>query len=143
MDQTTSLLNCVAENARTSAEATEQLIKRTNDAEMRQELTFQRDQYTRIKLDAEYHLGNMGEKPHYKGPLAKTGMWAGIAMNTYADHSNSHLADIMIQGVTMGIIETTKSRNENHEASADAQGVASNFITAQQDSIERMKQFLM
>lgn len=143
MNQTTNLLNCVAENARTSAEATEQLIKRTEDDKMRQELNFQKDQYQRIQHDAEYHLENMGEKPHYKGPVAKMGMWAGIAMNTMNDRSNSHLADIMIQGVTMGIIETTKSRNENPDADAEAHGVASNFITAQQDSIERMKEFLV
>lgn len=143
MDQTTSLLNCVAENARTSAEATAQLVKRAEDEKMRRELVFQKDQYSRIQRDAETHLSGFGEKPHYSGPFSKAGMWAGIAMNTAADRSNSHLADIMIQGVTMGIIETTKARNECPDAAAEAQGVASNFITIQQDSIERMKQFLM
>ena len=143
MNQTKNLLDCVAENARTSAQATEQLLKRTEDEKMQQELTFQRDQYARIQKDAEQHLDNIGEKPHYKGPLAKAGMWAGIAMNTATDRTNAHLADIMIQGVTMGIIEATRARNENPDAAAEAHGIASSFITAQQDSIERMKQFLV
>ncbi len=45
MDQTTQLLSRIAKNARTGAEATEQLIQRTPDGQMRSELLFQKEQY--------------------------------------------------------------------------------------------------
>lgn len=143
MDQTAKLLNCVAENARTGAEATDQLMHRTEDAKMRSELMFQRDLYHGAQRDAESHLNEIGEKADTTGPMAKAGMWAGIKMNTAIDKTNSHLADIMIQGATMGVIQTTKARNECPDADAEAQGTASAFITQQQDAIERMKQFLV
>ena len=142
MDQTKALLDSIAQSARTGAEATDQLMGRTQDMNMRQELMFQRDQYYTMQQQAEKQLTDLGEAPHYKSPMSKMGMWAGINMNTAMDKTNSHLADIMIEGVTMGIIDATKARSEFSEASAEAQGIASQFITTQQDAIERMKQFL-
>lgn len=143
MDQTAELLNCVARNALTGDDATAQLIKRTSDSEMRRELIFQQQQYRAVHRQAEDMLAKMGKDAESPGPMAKMGMWAGVMMNTAMDRSNAHIADIMIQGATMGVVDTTKARNECVDASAEAQGVAGRFITQQQDSIERMKQFLV
>lgn len=143
MNQTAVLLDCVARNALTGEEATAQLVKRVSDEAMRKELLYQQDQYRSVHRQAEDMLSSMGEEATAPGPMAKAGMWAGVMMNTAVDRSNAHIADIMIQGATMGVIDTTKARNQNAEASAEAQGVASSFITQQQDSIERMKQFLI
>lgn len=143
MNQTAELLNCIARNALTGEEATAQLIKRTEDASMRQELMYQQDQYRNVHRQAEDMLNAMGEKPDVPGPMAKMGMWAGVMMNTAMDRSNAQIADIMIQGATMGVVDTTKARNQCVDASAEAQGVASSFVTQQQDSIERMKQYLV
>lgn len=143
MNQTAVLLNCVARNALTGEEATAQLVKRVGDGAMRRELLFQQDQYRSVHRQAEEMLSSMGESASAPGPAARVSMWAGVMMNTAVDRSNAHIADIMIQGATMGVIDTTKARNQNAEASAEAQGVASGFITQQQGSIERMKQFLI
>ena len=143
MNQTEELLNCVARNALSGEDATQQLIKRTEDSRMRQELVWQQEQYRAAHKQAEDMLASMGKDAESPGPMAKMGMWAGVMMNTAMDKSNAHIADIMIQGATMGVVDTTKARNQCVEASAEAQGVASSFITQQQDSIERMKQFLL
>ncbi len=143
MNQTAELLNCVARNALTGEEATAQLIKRTQDSEMRQELIFQQDNYRNVHRQAEDMLHKMGKSSESPSVMAKMGMWAGVMMNTAMDRSNAQIADIMIEGATMGVVDTTKARNQCAEASAEAQGIASSFITQQQDSIERMKQFLV
>lgn len=143
MDQTGKLLSRVAENARTGYDAASQLLARTQDEEMRRELASERDYYRDAARDAEEKLGRLGAKFDGKGPIARAGMWAGIRMNTFVDRSSSHLADIVIQGATMGVIDTTKARGEFPDASAEAQEAASDFITRQQEAIERMKDFLM
>lgn len=143
MDQTRTLLTCVAKNALTGEEATAQLMKRTEDSEMRRELEYQQNQYRSVHRQAEQLMGNDRAADDSPGVMAKMGMWAGVMMNTMTDKSNAHIADIMIQGATMGVVDTTRARNECVDASAEAQGVASSFITQQQDSIERMKQFLV
>ena len=143
MDQTNKLLSCVAKNALTGEEATSQLMKRTEDSEMRRELEYQQEQYRAVHRQAEQMLGNDKGVDDSPGMMAKMGMWAGVMMNTMTDKSNAHIADIMIQGATMGVVDTIRARNECVDATAEAQGVASSFITQQQDSIERMKQFLV
>lgn len=143
MNQTEKLLKCVAENAATGRDATEQLLKKCEDAKMRDELNYQKNQYEQVERQASDGLEKMGEKPDEKGFMAKAGMWAGVQMNTMTDKSSAHIADIMIQGATMGIIETTKVQNECPEADSESHGAASAFVTQQQDAIDRMKQFLV
>lgn len=142
MDQTQKLLQSIVENARTGSDACEQLLTHTKDAGMRQELMTQRDQYQAFARDAEKSLYEAGGQPHAKNPLSRMGMWMGMQMNTLTDSSSAHIADMMIQGATMGVVGMTRDRNDLPDADANAQGIASNFITCQQNSIERMKQFL-
>ena len=70
------------------------------------------------------------------------GLWMGMRINTIADRSASHIADIVIQGATMGVVELTKARNFNPDADAQAQGIESFLITKQQEAIDRLKRFL-
>ena len=142
MDQTTQLLSRIAKNARTGAEATEQLIQRTPDGQMRSELLFQKEQYLSTDQRAAQMLTQMGCRPEKAGPMEKAGMWMGIRMDTALDTTPSHIADMMIQGATMGVIDATKARNQYPDANAEAHGLASEYITHSQDAIERMKQFL-
>ena len=39
--------------------------------------------------------------------------WMGVEMNTLTDKSNSKIAELMIQGTNMGIIEGVKLLNHN------------------------------
>ncbi len=130
------------ENARTGADACDQLLSRTDDIEIRRKLMLQRQQYQEAARDAETRLYNEGVEPQPKGPMARAGMWMGMQINTMMDRSPSHIADIVIQGSTMGVVEMTKARNSYPDADAHAQGIAANFITQQQEAIDRLKTFL-
>lgn len=142
MDQTQNLLQKVAEGARTGAEACAQLMERTPDPGMRDELLAQRDQYENCARDAEHALLDLGGTVKSPNPATIASMWMGTRMNTLADATNGHIAEIAIRGATMGVIQATRDRNTCPDADANAQGIASAYITAQQDGIERMKQFL-
>lgn len=142
MDQTQKLLQSIVENARMGADACDQLLEKTDDMALRQELMNERQQYENASREAEARLMQMGAKPHPKGPMARAGMWMGMEMNTMMDKSASHIADMLIQGSTMGVVEMTKARNSLPDADAQAQGIASALITSQQEAIDRLKSFL-
>ena len=74
--------------------------------------------------------------------MARMGMWMGIQMDTMMDATPSHIADMLIQGATMGVVGMTRDRNDLPDADAHAQGIASSFITAQQENIDRLKTYL-
>lgn len=142
MDQTQKLLQCIVENARMGEDACNQLLSRADDPEIRQELMLEKQHYAQASRDAEAKLCALGVRPRPKGSMARMGMWMGMQINTATDCSASHIADIVIQGATMGVVELTKARNSLSEANAEAQGVAAELITRQQEAIDRLKTFL-
>ena len=142
MNETIQLLRDVARNARTGEEAIDQLMEKVESAEMRDELRRERDQYRASARDAESALAAAGGQAEPVGMMQKAGMWVGTQMNTLTDRSNAHIAEMVIQGATMGIIEMTKARNTCPDAAPDAAGLASRFIVDQNDIIERQKAYL-
>ena len=76
--------------------------------------------------------------------LSKMGVKMGVMMNTMMDNTSSHIADMMIQGATMGITDTTKlvRENENSPCSEEALALARRIIKYEEESIERLKEFL-
>ena len=143
MDQTYKLLQCIVENARTGADACDQLLKKTDDEKMRDELMQEKMQYEQYAKDAEKAISDMGHHPHPKGMAARCGMWMGMQMNTMIDKTSTHIAEMLIEGATMGVVEITKAKNTFTEADANAQGIASDMIVKQQEAIERLKGFLL
>ena len=142
MDQTQKLLQTIVENGRMGEDACDQLLTRTEDSNLRQELMMEKEYYASAARDAESRLYELGVRPEPKGPMARMGLWMGMQLNTAVDQTSSHIADIVIQGLTMGIIALTKARNSYTDADAEAQGIASNLITRQQESIDQLKTFL-
>lgn len=142
MNQTQQLLQTIVENGRMGEDACDQLLSRTKDEQMRNELMQEKQDYAAAARDAENLLFDQGVHPQPKGPMARMGLWMGMQLNTAMDQTTSHIADIVIQGATMGVVAITKARNSYTEADAEAQGIASNLITKQQEAIERLKTFL-
>lgn len=68
--------------------------------------------------------------------------WTGIQMNTLTDKSNSHIADMLIQGTTMGIIEGRKLLNQNPNIDQEVRQVLDTFVKMQENNVEKLKTFL-
>ena len=142
MDDSIQLLQEVARNARTGEEAIGQLMGKVERQEMRDEHDRARRLYRDVARQAEGALSAAGRAPEPVGAMQKAGMWFGTQMNTLTDRSSAHIAEMVIQGATMGIIEMTKARNSYPDADDRAAGLASRFIVDQNDIIDRQKAYL-
>ena len=69
-------------------------------------------------------------------------MWGAIQMETLADASSEHIAEMMINGSTMGVVEMTKQLHRLPEASSGARHLAEDFLSGEQRHIDRMKEHL-
>lgn len=143
MDQSYGLLQAIVENGRTGADACGQLLKKTEDAKLRDELMLEKQHYEQCARDAEKAIAQLGREPHPKGMAARMGMWMGMQINTMIDKTSTHVAEMLIEGATMGVVELTKAKNSFPDADAHAQGIASDLIVKQQEAIERLKGFLL
>ena len=76
--------------------------------------------------------------------LAKIGTKMSVAMNTMIDSTTSHIAEMMIQGGTMGITDATKllREYENTSCSEEALELARRIIQYEEETVERLKEFL-
>ena len=142
MDETVQLLQDVVRNARTGQDAVEQLMKKTEGSGMREDLSREQEAYAVVRREGERALRDAGGSAEPVGPLSRAGMWMGLEMETLADRSDSHIAEIVIQGATMGVIEMTRSLNTYDRADPDARGLASRFVVNQNEAIDRQKGFL-
>ena len=142
MNETVQLLQDVVRNARTGQDAVEQLMKKAEGGPMRDELIKEKEAYAVTRRESEQALIDAGGRAEPVGTMAKAGMWMGLEMETLADRSDGHIAEIVIQGATMGVIEMTKALNTYGGADTQARSIASRFVVQQTDAIDRQKAFL-
>ena len=81
------------------------------------------------------------KEPHETGTMNKIMTWYGIEMKTLTDQSNSKIAELLLQGTNMGIIEGRKLLN-NKETNQEIHDLLEEFVTMQEDSVEQLKKFL-
>ena len=136
------LLNCVYRGARTGQQAIDDLMPRVHDRAFASDLETQRSQYCEIGREAASRMADLGETPVPVGELKRLGMKIGVAMNTMANDDTSYLAQLMIKGSNMGVINLTKAMNRAAGVSGQAMELAGKLVTAQQNNIERLKTYL-
>ena len=142
MNETIQLLQDVLRNARTGESAIDQLLTISDNTHMRVDLMTEKALYHSTVRSSKKAIVRAGGKAEPIGPMSKAGMRMGIIFNTITDKSDSHIAELVIQGANMGIIEMTKALNTYPCADSEAIAIARNFIGQQQDIINRQKHYL-
>ena len=118
------------------------VLDKVEDDSLKKELEQEEKEYNAIKKDIEdvypkYNEGN----PHETGVMTKAMTWSGIEMKTFNDKSNSKIAELLLQGVNMGIIEGRRILNEKR-INKEVESIVSNYVTMQEKNMETLKKFL-
>ena len=137
MDSTIKLLNEVWSGARCGLTSLRALLDVTDDTHLRNELYREETEYQNIVREAENQLAALNERPDGVPCMTRACTWTGMKMNTLADKSTPHLAGLLIQGNTMGVIEMTKVRASFPDADQKAHQLAAQLLVLEQDNIER------
>ena len=119
------------------------VAEKLDDNKLKDNLSFQYTQYGQVMDRVNKLYENYGEIPEDKNVMNTIMGLTGVQMNTMADKSTSHIAEIMIEGTTMGIIEGRKlMNNDADQASKDVKDLLNNFVTFQENNVEQLKKFL-
>jgi hypothetical protein len=85
-----------------------------------------------------------GAEPEERGKMARMASRAGIAMNVALDNTNSHIAEMLIEGATMSI--TTAGKLANHAEGkpdcAELVRLCRDWEKFEQNHIEALKRYL-
>lgn len=140
-DMNKELLMDVIYGASMGSTACKTLMGKTSDPELLGSLGTQLKEYEAVRRAAEDELRARGEQTP-SCAVGEVGLKMGVHMNTMADASSSHIAEMMIEGATMGIIDATRARNRCPDADPAIHGMAQHLIDLERGNIEDMEKRL-
>ena len=118
------------------------VLDKVEDEQLKQVLNNQYKKYEDIsnqicKLYPKYS----DKEPHETNAMNKVLTWYGVEMKTLMDNSSSKIAELLLQGTNMGIIEGRKILN-NKELDSKVHKIAQEYVDMQEDAVEKLKEFL-
>ncbi len=118
------------------------IADKVEDQKFREFLRKQYDDYHTIAEEIEeiYPKYN-DDQPHKTNTMEKAMTWYGIEMRTVSDKSSSKIAELLLKGVNMGIIEGRKVLN-NKGIDKEVHNLISKYISMQEKSVETLKKYL-
>ncbi|NLK38637.1 MAG: hypothetical protein GX303_00110 [Clostridiales bacterium] len=140
----TDLYRHIYKNAEMGYDTIAKLLSKVTDDRFRAELTMQMEGYKRISDMAASRLKSINQPPKPISIAKKLPVRAGIAVNTLFDRSVSHIAEMMINGSSMGIVEITKKLNSVNlrDCEEEALNLGRDVAGFEQQNIERLKSYL-
>lgn len=140
--QDSELLNDVCRSAEMGRDSIMHVIKLTDDPQFRRSLETQLSEYQKVYDSADTMLQERGRRPEEAPAMSKMMSYVMSSMKTLNDNSPSCIAEMMIQGSTMGVTKMTKRINEYQGHDERVRDVANKLLHTEQVNIEEMKKFL-
>lgn len=123
-------------------EAIHFIIDKVEDDNFKSVLDKEYKKYESIaKKISEIYPEYSDKLPHKINAMNKAMTWGGIEMETIMNKSNSKIAELLIKGTDMGIIEGRKLLN-NKDIDNKINNLISEFVTMQEESVEILKEYL-
>ena len=142
MDSNRYILNELNKGIKMGMDSISNVSEKVQDDRFKQDLKYQYDEYNKILNEVNNELTNYDDFPKELNPMQKAMGWMGVELNTISDKSNSKIAEMMMQGTNMGIIEGVKLLNQNPEVDTEVKNVLNEFIRFQENTIEQLKKYL-
>lgn len=142
MKEDINALDEIHKGASMGVNAIDFVLDKVEDDEFKRKLQEQYNNYKRIanKIEEIYPKYNDGN-PHEVNAMTKAMTWSHIEMKTFNDHSNSKIAELLLQGVNMGIIEGRRILNKKN-LDDEVSKIVSEYVTMQETDVEDLKNYL-
>lgn len=139
MDPNTKLLQSIYENAAIGKAALGRLIKRCGDANFRQVMAEQFAEYHEIQDEAETLLKAAYLEPSkpFLSPLKKH-----ICLNLTIDRTSTHMAEMLMHGSLLGIVDIARAKREYTAASQEIRDLAGKLLASEENNLRKLQKFL-
>ena len=118
------------------------IMDKVKDEELSGELKIQYDKYKNISdRICELYPEYSEKEPHETSTMNKVMTWYGIEMRTMMDETTSKLAELLMQGTNMGIIEGRRLLN-NNDCDPEVREILEDYVKMQEEAVENLKKFL-
>lgn len=137
------LLNFVYQNAQMGVESLEEILPMVEAGKFKDGLKAELKEYRQIHDEAGRQLNKAGYDEKGINAMQKIMTYLMIDMKMMADSSPSHVAQMLIQGSNMGIIDAQKRIHE-YESRADREVIRlmKQLQEFEEKNVERLKAYL-
>lgn len=136
-----TLLNHIRQTTEMGADGIDSVLPYTN-GEFRQALKQQRTEYKKIHDSADSLLQKLGGEPENVGTFAKWSSELTSGLKTMMDSSESNIANMMIQGNTMGVTKSIQTIRNCDVQDTAVSRLADKLLATERANITQMKSFL-
>jgi hypothetical protein len=142
VDGNVELLNFIYQNSQMGIETINQLLGITEDMEFKRYLESQYNEYNEIHESAKQLLNENGYDEKGISAFEKVRTYLMINMQTLTDKSSSHIAEMMIIGSNMGIIDATKNIKKYKGANPAFLDLMKKLLQFEENNVQELKKFL-
>ena len=143
-NQNLNVLDETNKGATMGMDAISIVSEKVQDEDFKNVLDTEYNKYKDISRRVNDIYSNYSSKePHETNAMNKMMTWYGVQMKTITDDTTSKLAELLMQGTNMGIIEGRRLINQNKDNLApDVKSILQDFVVMQEDSLETLKKYL-
>ena len=138
-----AFLDAIYKNAKMGADSIINLLPKVEDDAMRSVMTAQLDGYERYAACAARALKKKGVEPREENIMTRFSAKMGMAFNTMLDSTGTHIAEMMLEGSNMGIVDLTRLLNP-YSPTQDSEAVrlAREVVRFEEGNLEQLKRYL-
>ena len=141
-DYNIKAINDAYKNAHIALQSISDLLPEVSDDQIKAELQEQYEGYEKVIGKISSFMAENDLSPKDINPIKKAFMWSSIKMKTLIDDSRNQIADMMIQGTSMGIIELTAMKNEGQNLDPQILELIEELLSLEEKYYEKLKTFL-
>ncbi len=132
----------IQRNTEMAMKAIDAISDKVYDEHLSMQINKQSLKYAEIRNEAYDKLLEARAEPYKSSYLQNLMLTGGIQYNTLLNTSTSKIAELMIKGSNMGVLEMNKVLNHNEAADAQSVALANRLIDFEAKNIERLKKYL-
>ncbi len=142
MSNTEELLNYVYKNSQMGVNTIEQLLGIVEDEDFKKHMDSQLNEYRQINEESKKILDRLGYEEKGVGTFNEISAYMMINFQTLRDKSASHIAEMMLNGSTMGIIQATRNLKKYKDEDKEFLGLMEKLLKTEENNFQQLKKFL-
>lgn len=142
MNENVKLLNYIYQNAQMGVDTIKQLLDIVEDIAFKSQLQSQYNEYKEINEIAKSLLNTNGYDEEGISAFKKIKTYLMINIQTLTDRSSSHVAEMMIIGSNMGVIDAIKNIKKYKDAELEIVNLMKKLKTLEENNITSLMAFL-
>ena len=142
MNGNAELLNYIYQNSQMGTTTIGQLLDIVEGSDFRSQMSSQYNEYKEINDEAKRLLNENGFDEKGINAFDRIRTYLMINMKTLTDKSSSNIAEMMIIGSNMGVIEAIRSLKKYKDANPEILGLMERLKAFEENNITSLKAYL-